>query len=218
MVIIGAGTVVTGFTGVVSVSWNINPNLQRLWELGSWTPYDTIKQATQEVNITVYAGGGPRIQIYPPSSDCTDSSAKFECTIIPASCSSTVEAPSGNFYLTSYSYSKSDVRGYGQQTYAGMQWISQTGFSTPSVVLLGISEGQYSGDLTPEQMGIQVLSPEAEGFSGSVSAGFPGLGTADRAYFSIFTEVGTPGAILKLDGYIGNASVSVQHSPLWIPV
>lgn len=218
MVIIGAGTVITGFTGVVSANWSLNPNLQRLWQLGSWTPYDTIKQATQEVSITVYAGGGPQISIYPPSSDCTDSVAKFECNIIPASCSTNVEAPSGSFYLSSFSYSKSDVRGYGQESYSGMQWISEGDFTAPTVVLLGISEGQYNGDLTPNQMGVNVLAPEAEGYSGSVSAGFPGLGTADTTYYSIFTEVGLPGAVVKLDGKMGNASVSVPHTPLWIEV
>jgi hypothetical protein len=57
-VIIGAGTTVVGFTGVVSASWDLNPSIQRLWQLGSWDPYDTIKQAQQNVNLTVYAGGG----------------------------------------------------------------------------------------------------------------------------------------------------------------
>jgi hypothetical protein len=85
-------------------------------------------------------------------------------------------------------------------------------------VLLGISEGQYGGDLTLAQMGATADPPDASGYAGSVSAGFPGLGQADNTYYAIFNRVGVAGAIGKLDGYIGNASTSVPHTPLWIAV
>ncbi len=222
-VIIGAGTTVVGFTGVVSASWDLNPSIQRLWQLGSWDPYDTIKQAQQNVNLTVYAGGGPHITLHPPSQDCVDSTANFTCTIVPASCTDIVEGPSGTFYLTSYSYAKGDVRGYGQQTYAGTQWLEDAvnGIEAPTYILLGISEGQYSGDLTTAQMGIVVSGdPDniATGYTGSVSAGFPGLGQATESTFDIYYQVGVPGAVGKLDGYIGNASTNVPHQPLWLPI
>ena len=224
-VIIGAGTTVAGFTGVVSASWDLNPSIQRLWQLGSWDPYDTIKQAQQNVNLTVYAGGGPHIIVHPPSSDCIDSTASFTCTIVPASCLTTVEGPSGTFFLTSYSYSKGDVRGYGQQTYAGTQWLEDAinGIEAPTYVLLGISEGQYTSGtdvLTPAQMGIVVsgdVDNIAEGYTGSVSAGFPGLGQATETTFDIYHQVGVPGAVGKLDGWTGNASTNVPHQPLWLP-
>jgi hypothetical protein len=221
-VIIGAGTTVVGFTGVVSANWDLNPSIQRLWQLGSWDPYDVIKQAQQNVNLTVYAGGGPEIQLHPPSQDCVDSTATFNCTIVPASCVDTIQGPTGTFYLTSYSYAKGDVRGYGQQTYAGTQWLEDptNGIDAPTYVLLGISEGQYSGELTTAQMGATVSNDplnQATGFAGSASAGFPGLGNATETVFDIFYTIGLGTAVGKLDGYTGNASCNVPHQPLWLP-
>jgi hypothetical protein len=224
-VIIGAGTTVTGdFTGVISANWDLNPSIQRLWELGSWTPYDVIRQAQQNVTLTVYAGGGPSIDLYPPSTDCIDSDATFDVVIIPASCVDSIQGPSGTFYLTSYSYSKGDVRGYGQQSYAGTQWQDDpvNGIEAPTVILKGISEGQYNGDLTLAEMGASEATvpgePPIQGFTGSVSAGFPGLGQADITTFIIYDEVGLATAVGKKDGYIGTASASVPHTPLWLPV
>ena len=219
-VIIGAGTTVIGFTGVVSASWDLNPSVQRLWELGSFDPYDKITQAQQNVNLTVYADGGPSAIDLTPSDDCVDSVATFTCTIVPASCVDVIEGPSGTFYLTSYSYSKGDTRGYGQQTYAGTQWLEDVvnGIEAPTYVLLGISEGQYSGDLTLAQMGAEANPPDATGYTGSVSAGFPGLGQASTSYFAIYTSVSVHPAVGKLDGYIGNASTNVPHQPLWLPI
>jgi len=219
-VIIGAGTQVVGMAGVVSANWDLNPSIQRLWVLDSWSPYDTILQAQQNVTITVYADGGPGTIDLVPSTSCTDSTATFSVTIIPASCSAVISGPSGDFYLTSYSYSKGDTRGYGQQSFVGTQWQNDpvAGIEEPSLVLLGISEGQYNGDLSLAQMGVTANPPDASGYAGSVSAGFPGLGQADTTYHAIFNSVGIPGAIGKLDGYLGNASVTVPHQPLWLPV
>jgi hypothetical protein len=58
----------------------------------------------------------------------------------------------------------------------------------------------------------------ATGYTGSVSAGFPGLGQATVSTFDIYYQVGVPGAVGKLDGYIGNASTNVPHQPLWLPI
>jgi hypothetical protein len=223
-VIIGAGTKVVGAAGVVSVSWETSPNIERLWELGSFSPYATRKQFTQTVNLTVYAGAlDPPITVYPPASSCEDSEALLDINIIPATCDASVESIDGPFFLTSYGYSKGGPTEYGQETYAGQIWLDHPTFPEPTYVLLGITEGQYSGTLTMAEMGIevaQVQDPEDQGQSGSVSAGFPGLGEADITYY-IFGVLRVGGGVLgdsesTGSGRYGTASVTVPHTPVWV--
>ena len=83
-IIIGSNTQVSGdVQGVVSVQWGISPQINRLWQLGSWDPYSQLATRVTNVSLTIYAGGGPSINLQPASS-CTDSSAKLNITISPA--------------------------------------------------------------------------------------------------------------------------------------
>jgi len=50
-VIIGAGTQVN-VDGVVSISWDYQPNIERLWELGSFSPFQTRLAPTWGFNMT----------------------------------------------------------------------------------------------------------------------------------------------------------------------
>ena len=206
-VIIGAGTSVGGFSGVVSVSWNISPNVRRLWELGSFNPYLTIKDATQTVNVTCYGGGGPSIHTT-PATQCEDSSAKFICSISPAACESVGDNINGNFYLTSYSYNKGDPKGPGQATYGGQQWIGE---DLPSIVLCGGAEGTAGGDADP---GVTFSTIDGTGSQGSVSAGFPGLGNAQEIEYGVVSNVDSGDCIAN--GKTANASVTVKHTPLYL--
>jgi len=197
-VIIGSSTTVDGFTGVVSVNWNLSPNVQRLWQLGSFTPYDTI------LNVT----GGPIIPIV-QADGCVESTVKFDCTVNPAACEAGVEGPSGSFYLTGYSYSKGSPQGPGQCTYNGQQWVSDP---IPNLVLCGGAEGTKS--TTNDITGIVFSSIDATGFQGSVSAGFPGIGNASETAYGIVSSVGnSPSAIDHGKTATGNATV--KHQPLW---
>ena len=219
-VIIGAGTQVTGATGVVSVSWDLSPNVERLWELGSFSPYATRIQLTQSVNLTVYAGGMNRITVYPPSTSCIDSGAVLDVNVIPATCDQSVAALQGPFFLTSYSYSKGEPTAYGQESYSGQQWLDHVTFPEPSYILLGITEGQYQGTLAQDEMGVHGGTTDATGLTGSVSAGFPGIGQADDTYFLTgVTQVGE-GLLGDSDvtgaGKYGTASVTVPHTPIWV--
>lgn len=207
-VIIGSSTQVIGFTGVVSVNWNLSPNVQRLWQLGSFTPYDTILNVTQTLSVVVYGGGGPTIPIA-HALGCEESIVKFDCTVNPAACETGVEGPSGSFYLTGYSYSKGSPQGPGQCTYNGQQWISDP---IPSIVLCGGAEGTKS--TTNDITGIVFSSIDATGFQGSVSAGFPGIGNASETAHGIVSSVGNnPSAIDHGKTATGNATV--KHQPLW---
>jgi len=219
-VIIGAGTQVTGATGVVSISWDLSPNVERLWELGSFSPYATRIQLTQSVNLTVYAGGMNKITVYPPSTSCVDSGAVLNINVLPATCDQSVASLEGPFFLSSYSYSKGEPTAYAQETYAGQQWIDHETFPAPSYVLLGITEGQYQGTLTKDEMGVWGGTTDATGLTGSVSEGFPGIGQADETYFLTSVEQVGEGLLGDSDvtgaGKYGTASVTVPHTPIWV--
>ena len=211
-VIIGSATSVQGFDGVVSVNWNLSPNVQRLWELGSFTPYDTIINVTQTISVVVYGGGGPDIPIV-SATTCVDSTTTFNCTVVPAACGDSVSGPIGKFYLTSYNYSKGSAQGPGQCTYGGQQWISDSTHPAPDVVLCGGAEGTKSTD--HDISGVVFSSEDAQGFQGSVNAGFPGIGNANTTAYGIVSEVGNnPSAIDN--GKTANASVTIKHQPLWL--
>ena len=219
-IIIGAGTQVTGAVGVVSVSWDISPNLERLWELGEFDPYVTRTQVTKSVNLTAYAGGVPTITISPPSTSCEVNDSLLNVVILPAQCAGTADGVEGPFFLTSYSYSKGEPTAYAQESYSAMDWVETDSYPYPTYVLRGISEGQYAGTLSQTQMGLTGGDVDASGSSGSVSAGFPGIGQADTTYYlSNITSVG--GGVLGDTvgtgaGKYGNSSASIQHTPLWV--
>lgn len=219
-IIIGAGTQVTGAVGVVSVSWDISPNLERLWELGEFDPYVTRTQVTKSINLTVYAGGMSPIDVSPPSTSCEINDSLINVTVIPAVCAGSADGAEGPFFLNSYSYSKGDPTAYAQESYSGNDWVATASFPYPNYVLRGISEGQFAGTLSQTEMGVTGGTPDADGSSGSVSAGFPGIGQADTTYYlSNIASVG--GGVLGDTvgtgaGKYGNASVSLQHTPLWI--
>jgi len=211
-VIIGSATSVTGFDGVVSINWNMSPNIQRLWEIGSFVPYDTISNFTQTLSVVVYGGGGPSIGIVGATA-CVDSEATFDCTVAPAACGSSVDGPSGKFYLTGYTYNKGSAQGAGQCTYNGQQWIATPTSPAPNYVLCGGAEGTASVDY--DIHGVVFSSTDAEGLQGSVSAGFPGIGNANTTKYGIVSQVGvSPSAIDN--GKIANANVTVKHQPLWL--
>ena len=206
-VIIGAATQVTGFDGVVSLNWNFSPNVRRLWQIGSFDPYMSILNTTHSLTVTCYGGGGPEIAITRATS-CVNSTTTFDCTVIPASCDTTVEGPSGTFYLTSYSFNKGDPIGPGQTTYVGQQWVMSP---SPNYILCGGAEGTAGGNTSH---GVVFSTIDATGLQGSVSAGSPGVGRADEVQYGVVDRVGVNPASID-NGKTGQASVTVKHQPLW---
>lgn len=203
-VVLGAMTT-TSPGGAISANWGISGQVNRLYELGTMTPYDERIIMMESLSITFYGGSGPTISIA-TSTSCSNSSTKFTASVSPGGCGSTGGGLSGSFFLMSYSYSKNDPIGYGQATYNGQRWVS-----TPQpVVLCGVAEGSSSGGV---DSGVS-LTPSYEGSQGSVSAGFPGVGWAAPVSYGLVTSVG-PGAG-KADGQQGQGNATVQHQPVWL--
>lgn len=132
VVIIGAGTALsvtfpspntTTSDGFISVSFSASPNVERLFELGTFDAYDINLTTTQSVNLTNYGGVVSPVELK-PNEDCSDSSAKVEIVITPKICDPTgtpldpIDLTGDDaVYITSFSYSK-DFQGYGQESWS----------------------------------------------------------------------------------------------------
>ncbi len=154
-VIIGAGTtvsvtfpapnaVLTG--GFVSVNFSSSPNVERLFELGSFNAFAINTQVQQSASLTNHGGVTLPIELK-PNEDCSDSSAKVELLITPKLCD-----PGGTpltpidltgddaLFITSFSYSK-ETEGFGQESWSLQGPPILEGFTGTVAFIQGFSEG-----------------------------------------------------------------------------
>jgi len=233
-VIIGMGTLVSipslfADGGFVSINFGIDPNTQRLWQLGSYDPYDTYTQRQRNFSLTGYgrrengSGGSNQINVE-PSVTC-GSPTPIVIDVTPTSCGYVIDPFSGDYYPTSYSYSK-DNFGWGQESWA---FVTEPELDVPYtgtiLFIRGIATGQVNtgpGQLDPLDQGIVYDTAASQdsnsnwidGESGSVQAGFPGIGeySIERQY--VVTHVG--GSLGKSDGYKGTASVTIPMQTVYV--
>jgi len=233
-VIIGAGTTIVSAQfpngGILSVNFGFSPNVQRLFVLGSFQPYDAIVQKTRTLTVNVYGrrqdgSGGSLAHSLTPSVSCADADT-VSVTINPASCVSTLLPFTESYFVNSYSYQK-DAQGYGQESW-GMTTKPIIPTYTGTIIMLrGIAEGTIGtgdGTMAALDMGVVVdetasndaLGAQIEGQSGGVSAGSPGIGNFDISRFVVVTSVGNSlGLDSTIDGKTGNASISVPLTPVF---
>lgn len=234
-VIIGAATTVVSSQfpngGIVSVQFGFNPQIERLYQLGSFEPYDTTVTRTRTISLGVYGqkpdgtGGSLPLNVT-PSTSCIDSDT-VNITVNPASCVSTLLPFAGDYFLNSYSYAKENL-GTGQESWSFTSKPQITGFTGNIVMLRGIAEGTITtgvGVVPANLMGVTVdeiasndsLGNQIEGETGSVTAGTPGLGNFDVQRHVIVTSVG--GSIAKnaaVDGLSGTASITIPLTPVYL--
>jgi len=216
-------------SGIQSINWNLNRQPNRLWQLGSWDPWKTQVGAIITVSMTTYASSLPQVPLILPTA-CVDSVATMDVSIVPGACNALVDSViESGMYITSYSYSKGDAAGFATESWSLQKWIASgvTGdtfisIPIPTYVLMGISDGSRSGDVTNKGI---LFAGEAgatnplvghivEGDQGSVSAGFPGIGNADTTEQGIVDKVG--GGTLEAGGKIGQGSASIPHQPIYV--
>lgn len=201
-IVIGAGTSASlgNVTCVASVNWGANPNTQRLYCLGSWTPEYEIERPTENMNMTVYSPGPTYVTT--PSVSCVDANT-MNALVDPAACNGGAPGMSGEWFVTSYNYNKDDAQLPGQESWSMTRWVGPT---PPDYTLRGISEG--SG--TPNA-GIVFAGSTTSSTTGSVAAG--GIGRADTLTMGTVVQVGGGSAAA---GETGTGSASIPYTPLWI--
>lgn len=200
-IVIGSNTQVSfGQACVVSVSWSMSQNSQKLFCLGSWDPHMTIDKPTQTVNLTVYSPG-PGYDTKPTTS-CADANT-IPCSVSPEACGGGAGGGvDGSFYVTSYSYSKEAIMP-GQESWSLMRYVGE---NPPSYNLRGITEGQATGE-----SGMTFDTESGSGSSGNVSAG--GFGKADEMVTGVVIKVGGGSSAASATG---NGSASIPYTPLWV--
>lgn len=219
--VIGAGTFVTGFgTGIQSVNLTFNPQIQRLYQLGSSIPFDKniIKQKTLVINR--YSGQGTSYDVQ-PSTTCTEPDP-FQIDITANNCTNGNTSNTDFYFISSYSYSK-ELQGWGIESYNLItRPLILTGSNGQFVVgdtqvrmIRGIAEGQASTDGFADP-GIIFNSTTVPGETIEVTAGVPGIGRAHTLLFGEVTHVG--GGTGKSDGKDGTGQVTVPYSPIYLPI
>lgn len=199
-----------------SVNWGMQPNVQRLYCLGPPpTARYNIERPTENLSISVYQEtGGPTNHNVTASTDCDDLSS-ISASVSPGSCGTVVDGVSGDWYVTSYNYSKDDPLLPGTETWTMTRWIAGADSllsPAPSHYIRTVAEAQAT--LSPGgPCGITFDGNYAilEGRTGSVSAG--GVGRANDLFHGVATSVGgaTAGG-----GEIESGSSNCPVTPLWI--
>ncbi len=240
-VIIGAGTTLTANLstggslfpsgGILSLSFGFEPQVERLWQLGDFRPYDTFVQRQRNIQISSYGtradgtGGSTRMTIT-PATTCNDADS-VEITVIPASCLGSIAPFRETYFVTSYGYEKDNV-GYGQESWSFQSKPIFDSYTGTIRMLRGIPEGTLlagEGAMTPGQMGVEVdevgsndrSGSPIQGESGSVSAGTPGIGQYEFQRYVLATAVGgSVGISAATDGLRGSASISIPITPVFL--
>jgi len=213
-IVIGAATTVSFYnTCVVSANWGYNPNVQRLYCIGEWTPSDdrTYYRPTETLNLTVYSPG-PTHTVNPTTS-CTDANT-VSASVNPAACGAAFSSLTGAWMVSSYSYSKDDASMPGQESWSLTRWKSlnatpPNNYIEPTYVMRGITEGSASDPIA--NTGIVFTGSTVASYTGSVSAG--GFGKADVMYVGVVESIGG-GTITA--GETGQGSASMPYTPLYL--
>ena len=227
-VIIGAGTIVTGSTFanacVVSVNWACNPNVQRLYCLGDWEPTYQFAKPTQTMSVVIYSGTNGPVYDTTPSQDCSVPGTPLEAGVDAAGCD-TGQVLGVSTYtdwvVVNYGYSKDDPNLPGQETWGLQRWPSGTqddcdigdgiDVAEPDRIVRNISEGQAAKLDENSTPGVEFTGVLSYSSTGNVSAGQ--VGRYDRLTYGVVTSVGGSG---NEAGKIGQGSVSIPYTPLWL--
>lgn len=209
--VIGLGTSVTGFgIGIQSINLTYNPQIQRLYSLGSPTPFDRNIINQKSLQITKYAPG-TSVPL-PPSVDCSDASS-FLINIDASTCPARI-LDSTNWWVTSYSYSK-DIQGWGTESWSLMSKPEViSGGGAEALMLRGVAEGQSSSN-GGANTGVTFIGTTVAGLNLQVAAGSPGIGKTFDVVYGEVTSIG--GGTGKSDGNEGQASVNIPITTIFVP-
>jgi len=231
-VIVGNSTLVTSalFTegGIISVNFGISAQVNRLWQLGSFSPYDTYVMKQRELSLTAYGqkedgSGGSQQYDLTPSTSCTDADT-IEITVTPGACEVSITPFTYDYVPTSYGYKK-DNFGWGQESWSFTTKPEVDNYSGTIVILRGVATGSLvtgTGILSAAEMGLVINEADSvdgngdniEGESGSVSAGQNSIGDYTIRREIVVSQIG--GSIGKKDAYNGECSCSIPTELVYL--
>jgi len=220
--IIGAGTTVTSDIingGFVSISFSLSPSIDRLFQLGTITPFTVFVTTQQSLSITSYGGASTPVTLT-PSTTCADSTARMNVTITPAACVGSVTTQdltgSNALFISGFSYTK-DFVGFGQESWSLQGKPLLIGFTGNSAFIEGFADGNHltgpdivTNDGIVLTGSVPATTQDASGTTINVSAGQTSVGQDDTQVFGRVTQIG--GAAGRQDGKRGNASATVPHT------
>jgi len=228
-IIIGAGTIVNfANTGacVTSANWGYNPNTQRFYCLGSWSPRYSYNKPTETLNISIYSGTGSLLYSTTPHEECRpagDPRDTIFASVDAAGCGAGVTSLTGQWYVVSYGYNKDDPQLPGQESWSLQRWVSygsvgQPDYTpAPTYIIRGMSEGQSTPVNDPTygneyaNTGVRFTGVTAQSTTGSISAGQVG-----RSEVMLYGVVDRVGGSDSTTGRFGNGSASLPYTPMWI--
>jgi hypothetical protein len=220
--------------GITSVDWTHGSQPNKLWTLGSRSPYAAIIPAQNSVSFSVYGDITPSIDLrvtVSTADPCPESPAKGIINITPAICgtANTVDAFSSDFYVTSYSYTK-DRTNQGVETWQTNSYLlaDVSGYSgkvyaepLPSIMAIGTAEGTLVGDDTQSNLEsitgsiIEAGDITTIGEKGSVQAQALSIGEYETTYFGTFSHVGN--SIFWAPGVKASSNVTINLQPIYLP-
>lgn len=207
-IVIGAATKANlgGYSCIISANWGFNPNVQRLYCIGEWTPdaSRTFYKPTETLNLTLYSSSGTPTYSTTPSTSC-DGVNTITASVSAATCGGDSTNLNGDWLVTSYSYSKDDATMPGQESWSLTRWVDGGMYTGPTAVLRGITEGQGTSNA-----GLDFDGTTTETSTGSVSAG--GFGKADVLRVGVVVQVGGGSSAA---GETGQGSASIPYTPLY---
>lgn len=231
-VIVGNSTQVTTALfadgGIISVNFGFNAQVNRLWQLGSFSPYDTYVVKQRELSITAYgqredSSGGSQQYDLTPSDSCVDADP-ISITVTPGVCEVSISPFTYDYVPTSYGYTK-DNFGWGQESWSFTTKPSVDNYTGDIVILRGVATGNIitgDGILTAPEMGVVINEADSvdadgnniEGESGSVQAGQNSIGEYTVQREIVVSQIG--GSVGKKDSYQGKASVSIPTELVYL--
>lgn len=146
-----------------------------------------------------------------PTGSCANASPLITASVSPTVCGDPVAGVSGDWFLTSYSFSKDDPVGPGQESWSMTRWVAGGGTPMPTYVIRGISEGQASNVGGVVNAGVVFTGITTQASTGSVSAGSVG-----KAHAMTIGQVISVGGGTNTGGETGTGSASMPYTPLWL--
>lgn len=231
-VLIGSATTVdtTLFPsgGITSINFGLKANFNRLWQLGSWSPYDTQTTQQRELSLVGYGkqeggqGGSQSFDVTPTLS-CSDATS-VSIAVNMGACGVVIDPFTDDFFPSSYSYSKDNL-GFGTESWSFTSKPIIDTYNGSIYILRGIAQGQVlTGDGMMAALDTGVVVDDAasrdsngdyiESGSGSVAAGTPGIGDYSVQREVIVTSVGASEG--KQDGLKGASNVSIPNTTLYL--